>query len=46
MIGSGMTMQENQLAAQIAARRNIFPQMVMILSGAGGNQSRGLLPVR
>ena len=26
-IGSGTTMQENQPAAQIAARHNIFPQM-------------------
>ena len=46
MIGLGMTMQENQLAAQIAARHNIFPQMalymiyVMNLFGAGGNRSR------
>ena len=26
-IGSGTTMQENQPAAQIAAKHNIFPQM-------------------
>ena len=31
-IGSGTTMQENQLAAQIAARHNIFPQMAPYMS--------------
>ena len=40
-------MQENQPAAQIAAKHNIFSSdgaiYVMNLLGAGGNQSRGLL---
>ena len=31
-IGSGTTMQENQLAAQIAAEHNIFPQMALFMS--------------
>ena len=48
LIGSGTTMQENQPAAQIAAKHSIFPQMaplyVMNLLGAGGNRSRGLSP--
>ena len=30
--GSGTTMQENQQAAQIAAKRSIFPQMVPYMS--------------
>ena len=48
-IGSGTTMQENQQAAQIAAKHNIFSRMapyVMNLFGAGGNRSRGLSPGR
>ena len=32
MITSGMTMQENQLAAQIAARHNIFSQLASYMS--------------
>ena len=31
-IDSGSIMQENQLAAQIAARHNIFPQMAPYMS--------------
>ena len=31
-IGSGTTMQENQPAAQIAAKRNIFPHMAPYMS--------------
>ena len=31
-VGSGTTMQENQLAAQIAAEHNIFPQMAPYMS--------------
>ena len=47
--GSGMTMQENQPAAQIAPKHSIFSQMapyVMNRFGAGGNRSRGLSPGR
>ena len=32
MIGSGMAMQENQQAAQIAAKHNIIPQMAPYMS--------------
>ena len=32
MIGLGTAMKENQLAAQIAARHNIFPQMAPYMS--------------
>ena len=49
-IGSGMTMQENQHAAQIAAKHSIIPQMAPYICheflGAGGNRSRGLSPGR
>ena len=49
-IGSGATMQENQPAAQIAAKHNIFSHHGAIygmnLFGAGGNRSRGLSPGR
>ena len=31
-IGTGTTIQENQQAAQIAARHNIFPQVVSHMS--------------
>ena len=31
-VGSGKTMQENQLAAQIAARHNIYPKMAPYMS--------------
>ena len=43
-------MQENQPAAHIAARHNIFPHMApyMLMNrlGAGGNRSQGLSPGR
>ena len=48
-IGSGMTMQENQPAAQIAAKQYLSSHgviYVMNLFGAGGNRSRGLSPER
>ena len=32
LIGSGTTMQENQPAAQIAAKHSIFPQMAPYMS--------------
>ena len=49
-IGSGTAMQENQQAAQIAAKTQYHSSdgaiYVMNLLGAGGNQSRGLSPGR